>query len=71
MWRTTGKGVHLSFVVEMGGGGSLAFTAGADLSDLKLLGGCRSSAIEGHLPHAEARACAARMLARGTFPDPA
>ena len=44
------------------GGCTLAFSAGATLSDLQLLGGWRSRAIEAYFPHVEARTRAARVL---------
>ena len=46
------------------GGCTLAFTAGASRSDLQLLGGWRSDAIDSYLPHFQARQRAAHLLAR-------
>ena len=48
------------------GGCTLAFSAGAQLSDLQLLGGWRSRAIDAYYPHLEARSRAAAALANGS-----
>ena len=48
------------------GGCTLAFSSGAELTDLQLLGGWRSRAIDAYYPHLEARRRAAGALARGS-----
>ena len=48
------------------GGCTLGFQGGAQLSDLQLLGGWRSRAIDEYYPHLLARTRAAQVLARGS-----
>ena len=48
------------------GGCTLGFRGGAQLSDLQLLGGWRSRAIDEYYPHLEARARAAEVLVRSS-----
>ena len=48
------------------GGCSLAFSHGAQLSDLQLLGGWKSRAIDSYYPHLDARRRAAQALVRAS-----